>query len=283
MSTRFSLKFAPHLSLTGLEDGTFSGFCGPDPVAQATFAAEHGFQAVEDNFFRHRTPDDQARLVRAVARLGLEWGCIVGTLDFKKPTFASDPGSARYHVLAELRKSIATAKSIGVTQMTIMAGFRDPAVPEARQFENAVTGLAMAAELAREAGIMLCLEAINRQRYPDNLAFRADQAAELCRAVGSPALKVLFDVYHVVVEGQDPTEQAELCFEQIGTLQISDHPGRLEPGTGEIDFVTVLSRLLDRGFSGIIGLEHGCSRPGFEGARHVVDVYRYLEQKLGRR
>ena len=283
MSTGFTLQFAPHLSLTGLDDGTFAGFCGPDPVAQATFAAEQGFLAVEDNFFRQRPPDEQARLVRAVARLGLEWGCIVGTLDFRKPTFALGPGPARYQILAELRKAIATARSIGVRQLTILPGFRDQALPEARQFDNAVQGLGLCAELAREAGVVLCLEAINRQRYPHNLIFRVDQAVQLCREVGSPALKLLFDVHHIAVEAQDPLAQADLCFDEIATVQIADHPGRLEPGTGGIDFVGLLGRLLDRGYAGIIGMEHGCSLPGAEGARHVVEIYRALEQKLTKR
>jgi hydroxypyruvate isomerase len=275
LSVGFTLKFAPHLSITGIEDGTFSAHCGPDPVAQATFVAEQGFRAIEDNFFCLRSKEEQARLARTVARLGLEWGCLVGTLDFRKPTFALGQG-ARHSILSELRRAIATAKSVGARQLTVMPGFRAPGMAQATQFDNAVIGLVHCAAMAGEAGVLLCLEAINRERYPDNLAYTPDQAAAVCRAVGSPWLKVLFDVYHIAVEALDPVAQVADCFDQIGSLQIADHPGRMEPGTGSLDYASILRDLRNRGFDGIIGMEHGCAAD----ARQVVETYRALERAV---
>ncbi|MEO1999582.1 MAG: hypothetical protein ABGZ17_30425, partial [Planctomycetaceae bacterium] len=63
---------------------------------------------------------------------------------------------------------------------------------------------------------------------------------------------------------------------QVGYIQLADFPGRKEPGTGMIDFRGLLSSIIDSGYVGLLGMEHGCSVPGEPGERITIDAYRQL-------
>jgi hydroxypyruvate isomerase len=65
----------------------------------------------------------------------------------------------------------------------------------------------------------------------------------------------------------------------VAYVQVGDNPGRKEPTTGEINFANVFAHLKKRGFTGIVGMEHGNARPGVEGERAVVTAYRSVDPK----
>ena len=56
-------------------------------------------------------------------------------------------------------------------------------------------------------------------------------------------------------------------------MQVGDNPGRKEPGTGEINYRNVFKHLASKGYTGVVGMEHGSSKPGKEGERAVIDAY----------
>ena len=57
-------------------------------------------------------------------------------------------------------------------------------------------------------------------------------------------------------------------------MQVGDNPGRKEPGTGEINYANVFAHLKRKGYTGVVGMEHGNSKPGVDGERAVVEAYR---------
>jgi len=61
---------------------------------------------------------------------------------------------------------------------------------------------------------------------------------------------------------------------QVGYVQLGDFPGRKEPGTGTIDFRSLLSAIADSGYVGLLGMEHGCAAPGAAGEQSAIQAYR---------
>ncbi len=79
--------------------------------------------------------------------------------------------------------------------------------------------------------------------------------AQVLRAVGSPNVKMLFDVYHQQISEGNLSGNIHKYHDLIGYYQIADHPGRHEPGTGEIHYGHVLRQIHDVGYRGAIGME----------------------------
>ena len=108
-----------------------------------------------------------------------------------------------------------------------------------------------------------------------NLFLRtSDQTYEICKAVNSPFCKVLFDIYHMQKNEGNLITNINLAYEEIAYIQIGDNPGRNEPTTGEINYKNVFKHLYDKGYKGILGMEHGNSKPGKEGEVALIKAYR---------
>ena len=69
----------------------------------------------------------------------------------------------------------------------------------------------------------------------------------------------------------------EACWDEIAYIQIGDNPGRKEPTTGEINFWNVLKFIKEKGYNGVLGMEHGNSRPDKEGEQAVIDAYKNVD------
>ena len=100
------------------------------------------------------------------------------------------------------------------------------------------------------------------------------QGYQICRAVDSPACKILFDVYHQQIHEGNLIPNIDKAWSEIAYFQIGDNPGRKEPGTGEINYRNVFRHIHSKGFEGVLGMEHGNSQPGADGEQAVIDAYR---------
>jgi hydroxypyruvate isomerase len=69
----------------------------------------------------------------------------------------------------------------------------------------------------------------------------------------------------------------EKCWDEIGYIQVGDNPGRNEPTTGEINYKNIFKWLHDKGYQGVIGMEHGKSKGGEEGEKALIEAYRYCD------
>jgi len=77
----------------------------------------------------------------------------------------------------------------------------------------------------------------------------------ICREVDSPMIKINWDLYHMQISEGDLCGRLKEGIDQVGYIQVADHPGRHEPGTGEIYYPRVYKELKDLGYTGPIGLE----------------------------
>jgi len=109
---------------------------------------------------------------------------------------------------------------------------------------------------------------------PDLFLRTADQNYALCKAINSPSCKILFDMYHIQRNEGNIIRNIDLTYSEIGYFQIGNNPGRKEPTTGEMDYRNIFKHIYEKGYKGILGMEHGTSQPGKEGEFALIKAYR---------
>ena len=264
---RFHLKYAPHF-------GMFRQHAGDDPLDQLRFLADEGFTALEDNGMPGRDPGDQERIGRALEELGIEMGVFVAHADFGAATFATDDPAAIQRIERDMRSAVEVAARVRAKWCTVVPGACRTDLEQDYQTALVVDNLKRACDIVGPAGLTMVLEPLNSWTdHPGLFLRKIPQAHMICRAVGSPACKILDDLYHQQITEGNLIPNLDRAWSEIAYFQVGDNPGRKEPGTGEVNFNRVFRHLHERGFDGIVGMEHGASRPGKEGERAVIDAY----------
>ena len=116
--------------------------------------------------------------------------------------------------------------------------------------------LKRAAPIVEKHKVMLILEPMNgRVDHPGHCLYGSTDAVKICCAVDSPMVKINWDLYHMHISEGDLCGHMKEGFDQIGYLQLADHPGRNEPGTGEIHYNRVLKEAIALGYKDFVGLE----------------------------
>ncbi len=265
------MDFAPHF-------GMFRAHAGDDPIAELQFMADEGFRALEDNGMRGRSVAEQEKIAREMSRLNIRMGVFVAhTIEWSEPTLTSDGTAHRETFLREVRESIEIAKRVNATWMTVVPGHLDLRLDMGYQTANVVESLRQASYLLEPHGLVIVLEPLNFRNHPGLFLTKMAQAYEICRTVDSPSCKILDDLYHQQVHEGNLIPNVDRAWDEIAYFQIGDNPGRKEPTTGEINYVNVFQHIHDKGFRGVMGMEHGNSQPGRAGERAVIDAYRSVD------
>lgn len=264
----FSMHFAPHF-------GMFRHHAGDDPVAQLEFAADQGFTAWEDNGMAGRSVEDQERIAAAMDRLGMTMGVFVMNMGTAwGPTLSQGKPEDREAFVQSARDSVDVAKRTNATWMTVVPGARHPRIDLSYQTAYAVDSLRAAAEVLEPHGLVMVLEPLNPLNHPNMLLAEMGHAYEICRAVDSPACKILDDLYHQQITEGNLIPNIDRAWSEIAYFQQGDNPGRNEPTTGEINYRNVFGHIKAKGFTGVLGMEHGLSQGGKEGEQALIDAYR---------
>jgi hydroxypyruvate isomerase len=119
-----------------------------------------------------------------------------------------------------------------------------------------VENLRYAAEKLAAANVGALLEPVNSRAIPGFFVDRPSLGFAIVAEVGSPNLKVQYDIFHAQVMEGDLANTMEREWANIGHIQIADNPGRHEPGTGEINYPFLFKRIDERGFKSAIGCEY---------------------------
>jgi hydroxypyruvate isomerase len=264
----FRLRYAPHF-------GMFRQHAGDDLVAQLEFMRGEGFTALEDNGMKGRSVADQERIAKAMERLGMKMGVFVAhEIAWNEANLTSGDGAKRDAFLQQVRESIDVAKRVRATWMTVVPGHVDRRLDITYQTANLIETLKRAAAILEPHGLVIVLEPLNTRRdHPGQFLTHIGQAFSICKAVGSPSCKILYDIYHQQITEGNIIPNIELAWNEIAYFQVGDNPGRKEPGTGEVNYRNVFRHIHSKGFTGVVGMEHGNSREGREGERAVIDAY----------
>ncbi len=175
-----------------------------------------------------------------------------------------DP-SHKEKYLAFLRRSVEAAKKVGAKSVTIHSnGLGDGGlvIDSYDNLSHTVKLCAMydtlleCAKIAEESGIAMNLEPLNiTTDHVGNFLATTQMAAEITELIGSPMLKVLYDVYHMQLDEGCICDTIKAYAKQMGHIHVADCPGRHEPGTGEINYAKVFACLAENGYTGRLGFE----------------------------
>jgi hydroxypyruvate isomerase len=275
----WQLRYASHLGYRSVQEPLFRDSVGTlDPLAHIDYTAKLGLAGVQYALARGRPAEEQAAVGAALARHGLEAGCMIYT-DFeniRRPLWG-DAGLPAREVLAhELAIAFETARRVGSTHIAVLSGI-DPSREAEAQRAAFVDNLRWAAQRAANAGVRLLLESVDLTRLPDMLLHHIADARDIVAAVGSPAVGLIFDTAHVQAMDGDLLRQLEAAWDRVAIVQLADTPGRIEPGSGQIDFAAVLGLLKRRRFTGLVELEFGWSVPGLEAELAFIERLRRLD------
>ena len=252
----------------------FTSLAGNDPIDQLKFMADQGFAAFEDSNMQPRPVELQEKIGKELVRLGMEMGTFIATKDLDKPTFTSGNKDLREKVLAEMRAAVEVAKRLRAKWFTVVPGTVDHTLPMDYQTANMIDTLKYCCDICEPAGMVMIVEPLNHWvDHPGMFLTRIPQAYLICKSVGSPCCKILDDLYHQQITECNLIGNLDKAWEEIAYIQVGDHPGRNEPTTGEINYKNIFRHLYNKGYQGLIGMEHGNSRPGPEGERAVIDAY----------
>lgn len=161
---------------------------------------------------------------------------------------------------ANIDVAVGFAASLGCTTLNALYGNRDPesSVPEQR--EIATENLVIAARSAERAGATIVIEALNSIESPDYPITSSHEALDLIEYLrvihDVPNIAFLADLYHLARMGEPIEQLIERRADRFGHVQIADPPGRGQPGTGDLDWPTLLDRLAVSEYRGYVGLEY---------------------------
>lgn len=269
MEPAFRLKYAPHF-------GMFRNKAGADLRDQLQFAHDQGFRAWEDNGMMGRSPDDQTLLARKMEQLGMEMGVFVAHAEWGKPVYALKQDIDGLKKIAE--SAVETAKRVNAKWMTVVPGPYDQRLAWDYQTANVIECLKHMAGVFEPHGLVMVLEPLNHRRdHPGMFLSEIPQAYMICKAVASPSCKILFDMYHQQITEGNIIPNIDLAWEEVAYFQQGDNPGRAEPLSGEMNYRSIFGHIHRKGFTGILGMEHGNSQPGAEGEQKLIDAYRWCD------
>jgi hydroxypyruvate isomerase len=265
----FTLGYAPSI-------GMFRELCGSDdPVDNIKFIRDRGFRAVFDNGLPGRPPAEQERIAAEVQRLGMMMGPWVLYADFSKTSFVLNPQEVRDFMKAKMQEGIDIVRRTGFKMALVVPGRYDERLHPDYQRTNVIDNLKFCAELATPEGLIIAIEPLNTlSDHPGLYLTQMPQAYQICDAVDSPSVKIVEDMYHQQITEGNLIPNIEACWDQIAAFHVGDNPGRMEPGTGEVNFKNIFKYLRSRDYSGVICMEHGRSIEGPEGIKRVIEAYR---------
>ncbi|MBT8291435.1 MAG: TIM barrel protein [Muriicola sp.] len=267
----FQLKYAPHI-------GMFRESAGEDPIAQLHFMADEGFTAFEDNEMAQRSVSMQNSMAAVMKDRELSMGVFVAhKIYWDSPNLASGDKEKRKEFLEQIRNAVEVAKRVGAKWMTVVPGHRDLNLQMGYQTSHVIATLKQACAILEPHGLIMVLEPLNFRDHPGLFLTDSPQAYQICKAVDSPSCKILFDIYHQQIQEGNLIPNIEACWDEIAYFQLGDNPGRKEPTSGEINYKNVLKFINDKGYKGILGMEHGNSLAGKAGERAVIDAYKKVD------
>lgn len=257
----------------GIHDGMFKNNAGDNFIDQMKFAYDVGFRSIEDNGMAGRPVEQQKAIGDALAKMGMSMGVFVldkGGND--ENSIATGKPEYLEIFLKGCRQAVEVSKRCNGKLTTVVPGDFERNLPIGIQTGNVIEALRRGAEILEPHGIVMVLEPLSDS--PNLFLRNSDQTYAICKAVNSPSCKILFDMFHMQRNEGNIMHHMDLTYSEIAYFQIGNNPGRNEPTTGEMDYKNIFKHIYKKGYRGILGMEHGISRPGKEGELALIKAYR---------
>jgi hydroxypyruvate isomerase len=261
----------------GIHDGMFRAHAGDDFIEQIKFAHSMGFRAIEDNGMMGRTPAMQEKIGNTLSSLGMSMGVFVISFDNWPLSVSMTSGDKtwRKKFVDFCTESVNVAKRCNAKYMTVVPGNYDHSKSLDMQLANVLEALRPGVEILEKNNLVMVLEPLSDT--PELFLRHSDQTYAICKAMNSSACKILFDMYHMQRNEGNIIANIDKCWDEIGYFQIGDNPGRKEPGTGEMNYKNIFQHIHQKGYKGVMGMEHGTAGAGKEGELALIKAYREAE------
>ena len=226
--------------------------------------------------------DQRRKIAKIMNKLGMTMGVFVAhKIYWDFPNLTSGDKNYQDQFVKEIKESINVAKRVNAKWMTVVPGYVDLGKEHAYQTANVIEALRRASEVLEPHDLVMVLEPLNWwANHKGQFLREIPQAYEICRAVNSPSCKILFDIYHQQISEGNIIPNIDKAWKEIAYFQIGDNPGRKEPTTGEINYTNIFNHIYEKGYKGVLGMEHGNSKPGKLGELAVIDAYRKVDSFL---
>lgn len=225
-------------------------------------AKECGFDAVE---FWSWTDKDCDEIHRALLDTGMKVGIFQGNIEGRMVD-AED----RELYLQGVRRSVETAKKLGAETLFLMSDLMgedrsvlkmEHPISEEQKLVHTKRVLEELKPIAQQEKINFVIEPLNvKVDHPGYSLCRSKPAFDLIRELNDPGIRVLYDAYHMQIMEGDIIQTIRSNVDAIGYFHIADVPGRMEPGTGEMNYVKIVEALRDAGYDKTVGFEFSCSQ-----------------------
>ena len=267
----YNLNYAPHF-------GMFKNHAGSDIFNQLEFIKDQGFKAFEDNGMKNRDAKTQEKIGDFLLNNNMKMGVFVAhKIYWNEPNLASGDLNKRSEFLNDISTSVEVAKRVNAKWMTVVPGHLDLRKDMNYQTQNVIETLKQASGLLEKHDLTMVLEPLNFRDHPGLFLTESPQAFQICKAVNSKSCKILFDIYHQQIQEGNLIPNIEASWNEIAYFQIGDNPGRNEPTTGEINYKNIFKYIYDKGFNGVLGMEHGNSVKGLEGELKLINSYKKVD------
>ena len=231
----------------------------PDALALLTRLGYDGYE-----MFDWRDPKVMDIFVSLKDKYPLSCECLVANKGVTAPGCGLVNPREHEEFLKQTQLAIDAARAVGAKQLVTLTGNEMGGVPRSEQMANAVAAMRAAAPMLEKNGMTAIVEVLNT--YVDHAGYflyYVRDGAELIDRVGSPNVKLLFDIYHVQIMEGNLIESIRSNIDRIGHFHVGDVPGRHQPGTGEINYRNVFKAIYDQGdrFRGSVALEYSPTVP----------------------
>ena len=232
-------------------------------IERISVAASHGFWHVE--FWRWQELDLDA-LAGMVSRTGVA----VETFVVDWSVHLTDPQRHADYVLS-WERALRLAERLRARQLILALGDVNPALDDEGHLQVLSGILGRLVPQAKDAGLTLLIEPVNTLvDHPGTWLDSTEKGFQLIDAVGAPSLKLLLDIYHLAVTGENLSAILQERGGEIGYVQLADAPGHGEPGVGTIDWRSVCKLLSDAGQASRVGLEFAPRGPSEASLRRSI-------------
>lgn len=178
----------------------------------------------------------------------------------------------RDEFLKAIEESIPVYKRLGASGMIVLVG-ETLDIPYEKQIENVTCCLEAAAPVLEKENITLVVEPLNDIDRKNYFLPRSKELFEIAKQVGSPNIKLLFDIYHEQLMAGNIINTLTENASMIGHFHVADVPGRHEPGTGEINYPNVFKAIESTDYSQYVGFEFRSTKNALE----TADFIRIIE------
>ena len=232
----------------------------PDRVRRAHAG---GLTAIE---FWRWTDKDLDAIEAALDETGLAVTSLVA-----EPMIALTDAGNRQAWLKGLTESVAAAKRLGAPVLIAQAGNDLPGVSRKEQRRALTETLKAGADILAGGGVRLGVEPLNIRI--DHVGYFLDSTREgldIIDDIARREIGIVYDIYHSAVMDERTEDVIGNRISRVVHVHVADHPGRNEPGSGEIDLAHRLDWIFANGYDGAVGLEYRPTRPGADAVRGAI-------------